>query len=751
MSNIHIFEQEINEFNSKEQAKIRVNKRNNLCNNYYMENEFIEEGNLDIFNKNNKYRENSLNSDKILFKEKNIFVKINDDKIEQYDSSEQFDKKEDRIQENYISFEKEENNSLSSINNKLNKNNNINSNYINKKREEEKLNNDSENIIDDEIEEENNKIENIKDSIGKNKIYKRYKDDVNIKENINIINKENNIKNYNSMTNNKKPQIKDMKIKLLNQYINEENIKINNDIKNKENSDIKEIEMDEFSYLLTNNKNKNKISPFNSSTSKKIKNDNSYAEKYINKLNLGNIKKKLYYDKKQNKSKITKQRMTPVKSNKINYYPDNSKKLEKIIDKYEFNKKLSIINIVQCLFDLKIINQLIKKNQIIDLNIEKFKYIIENISNNQNKKLEELELLEQLWFKLNKSKQEYINSNLFFNFFQIIFSINNKKFDEYVILIENLLNKYNINISNNNESYISPLRNKNYDKSNLWCISKLIKIILKFKNQNNIKYNDLNEDKLLNKSTTKKKKKEYINTPQKLNKSLDYNHTSIQQRKKIPIYERLYNMRKIYKQDKSTIDSDIENYDFTPTIYSNEEFMNKSFTNYNKEKKPKGYYDYIIRNRAFLNKKESERKLSEDKIYGKNYDKIKKMRIKPFNITDLNGEKKFENKNNKIQRHNYNKIIDKIYITMDIKLPNGKLESIKIYKDKNNIEELINALYIKYDLYDDKEKKNLIEKIIEYKNSFFGRIITEENNDFNKNEDIEFFNSNNNSNESNKQ
>ena len=214
MSNIHIFEQEINEFNSKEQAKIRVNKRNNLCNNYYMENEFIEEGNLDIFNKNNKYRENSLNSDKILFKEKNIFVKINDDKIEQYDSSEQFDKKEDRIQENYISFEKEENNSLSSINNKLNKNNNINSNYINKKREEEKLNNDSENIIDDEIEEENNKIENIKDSIGKNKIYKRYKDDVNIKENINIINKENNIKNYNSITNNKKPQIKDMKIKL---------------------------------------------------------------------------------------------------------------------------------------------------------------------------------------------------------------------------------------------------------------------------------------------------------------------------------------------------------------------------------------------------------------------------------------------------------------------------------------------------------------------------------------------------------
>ena len=738
MSNNHLFEQKINEFNSEEKDEIIVNNNNNICNNYYTENEFIEEGNFDL--EKNKFRENSLNSDKILLKEK-----INEDKIEVYDSSEQFEKKEDIIQENGASFEREEINSLPFINNKLNKNNNLNLNYI------------IENIIDDENEEENNKMEIIKSIKGKNNLLKRYKED--FKVNSNIINKENNINKNKLLLNNKTPEIKEMRIKLLRQYINEEN----NGNNNKENSEVKEIEIDKFSSLLTKNSNINngemnyqKISPFNNSTNKQNKNNNSYAQNYINKLNLKNVNGGINSDKKKINNKISKQKMTQKSSKNINYY---SNKLGKIIEKYEFNKKLSIINIIQVLFDLQVINKLIKRDKINDLNMEKLKYNIENINYKSNQKLEELEeleFLEQLWIKLNPNKKEYINSNLFFNFFHIIFNINNNKIDDSVLLIENLLKENNININNYNGLYVSPLRNKTYVKKNIWSISKLIKIILKLKNNNdNLNHINLTGEKILNKSFSNinfkknkniKEKNQVLLTPQQLNKSLDYNsNTTLKQRKKIPIYERLYNMRKIYKADNSTIDSDIENYDFTPTLYSNNAFMSKSFTNYNKEKKPKGYYDYIIRNRALLNKKENERKLSEDRVYGKNYEKIKNSKIKPFNITDLNGEK---NNKNKIQRRNNNKIIDKIYITMDIKLPNGKLESLKIYKDKNNIEELINELYKKYDLYDDKEKINLVKKIIEYKNSFFGRIITEENNDFNENEDIDSFC--NNSNESNK-
>ena len=165
--------------------------------------------------------------------------------------------------------------------------------------------------------------------------------------------------------------------------------------------------------------------------------------------------------------------------------------------------------------------------------------------------------------------------------------------------------------------------------------------------------------------------------------------------------------------------------------------MNKSFTKYNKEKKPKGYYDYILRNRLLINQKENDKKIIDDKIYGKNYEKIKKMKIEPFNITDLK-EDNINKRNNKIkEKHIYinNNIIDKIYITLDIKIPNGELKQLKIYKNDNNLIDLVDDFCEKYEMYED-DRDLLVSRVMQYKNEFFEKIIMEENNEINIKEEI---------------
>jgi hypothetical protein len=80
-----------------------------------------------------------------------------------------------------------------------------------------------------------------------------------------------------------------------------------------------------------------------------------------------------------------------------------NKKINNIINKHSTNDKLTILNIVQCLSDLNLINEIIKKNEVSELSIEQLKNFIKNIKEKDNKKMEELEFIEQIWFKLNPS------------------------------------------------------------------------------------------------------------------------------------------------------------------------------------------------------------------------------------------------------------------------------------------------------------------------------------------------------------
>ena len=493
-----------------------------------------------------------------------------------------------------------------------------------------------------------------------------------------------------------------------------------------------------------------------------------------------------------------------TKMNKNSYYmiiARINRKINNIINKYSLNEKLSIVNIVQCLSDLKIINELIRNKEIIDLNIENLKSIIQNINERDHKKFEELELIEQLWIKINPSMDEYINSEIFLELLKILFSsnstdINNKEIDNLAYNIENLLDKNDNNLNNNsindNEVYISPLRDKNFNENNLWSIQKLIKIFLKLKNEikvyktndydfkkkelyNNLTeekdkeltfepnidsnyvfdknskfnyYNNINNKDFLNRtiSTSKKNKydfnkiyerfmkekemhekvldklreikkqkelKKYTYFPRishqsprnqrKSNLNL-YNQNSaiMNNGKKIPVYERLYSMRKKYNGNRSIRNSMSQNFDFR------------------------------------------EKQLSKDKMINKNREvKNNKIKTKPFNISDTN----IENYDKKLKtKNNYNKnIIDNIniYITIEIKVPNGELKPLKIYKNQSNIEEIINDFCIENNL-NDEDNKTILNKIMQYRNTFFENNINEENNelknnDLKNNEDMDTF------------
>ena len=168
------------------------------------------------------------------------------------------------------------------------------------------------------------------------------------------------------------------------------------------------------------------------------------------------------------------------------------------------------------------------------------------------------------------------------------------------------------------------------------------------------------------------------------------------------------------------------------------------------------------------------KKIEEDKIYGRNYDQIQKMKLKPFNITDLNNKsnkkKKNNNKenlssyndnleqnisneiiNNNEDEKNENIIIDGVYITIDIRVPNGLYKPLKIYNtDDNNTIELVNNFCKIYSI-NDEDKKIILKNVMEYKNYFFGRNINGSNNknDALINEDLDTITNTYNSNDKN--
>ena len=140
--------------------------------------------------------------------------------------------------------------------------------------------------------------------------------------------------------------------------------------------------------------------------------------------------------------------------------------------------------------------------------------------------------------------------------------------------------------------------------------------------------------------------------------------------------------------------------------------------------------------RALIEEKRSLKKIEEDKRYGRNYDKIKKMKIQPLNISFSNRSpskpkinisyintevkpKKVYNLENEINEN----IINDIYISLDIKVKDDIIKQVKIYNkpDKDTIEDISN--FCKIYSINEKIKKDLIKIGLKYKFNFFGKNI----------------------------
>ena len=581
------------------------------------------------------------------------------------------------------------------------------------------------------------------------------------------------------------------------------------------------------------------------------------------KLNQEQIKKNNDIISKANSKKI----------NDVSYNMVNdrlNKKINNAITKFgkkEENKiVLNIVNMTQCLYELNIINELIKpKDNLQDINtnnqidLSELQAMVDAIEIKDIKKLEEVELIEQLWYLLNPELKQSFDSEILCIFLKLFFCGNYTQKDLEKLIIS-LLDKYKINHKEKNEEeYQSPLRAKKYKINEIWSLDKFIKVFLTLKKNlkayrendytkgdvyNNIRkendkeltfepnfvsndyfykysqfqYNKDNSlidliNKYKNKNQNSQKQKHDFNKVYERFKAEKERHDKTLQRirkmqeeeelkmctnvpkinkyvpksrneadfpstekkkkildteekiynmnktnKKLPRYKLLYNLHQKYnKRDKieKRIDkSDIldENCTFVPKI-SNIDIMNRTFSNIKKKKKPKGFNDYVNRNRSVLEKKEHEKKLEEDKRYGRNYDKIQKnkIKIKPLNITDLS-KSTSKKKNNKqyimntdtTSKNRYNldtekndNVIRDVYITLDIKTPSGTVKQLKIYNknDKNTIED-INSFCKIYSL-NDEIKRMLIKKAIQYKCSFFGKNIDNDRNNFLDHEDFD--------------
>ena len=573
---------------------------------------------------------------------------------------------------------------------------------------------------------------------------------------------------------------------------------------------------------------------------------------------------------KQNNDIISKANIKKI--NDVSYNMVNerlNKKINNAISKFgkkEENKiVLNIVNMTQCLYELNIINELIKpKDNLQDININnqidlsELQAMIEASEKKKDiKKLEEVELIEQLWYLLNPELKPNLDSEILCIFLKLFFCGNETQKNLEKLIIS-LLDEYKISHKEKNEEeYKSPLRAKKYKINEIWNLDKFIKVFLtlkknlkayrendytkgdvynniikekdkeltfepnfisnnyfykcsqfqynkdnslielinKYKNKNqnpqkqkhdfNKVYERFKEEKERHDKTLQKIRqmqeedelKMCTNVP-KINKYIpklrnESNSPSTEKKKKIldteekiyninktnkkqPRYKLLYNLHQKYnKRDKieKRIDkSDIldENCTFVPKI-SNIDIMNRTFSNIKKKKKPKGFNDYVNRNRSVLEKKEHEKKIEDDKKYGRNYDKMQKnkIKIKPLNITDLSKSaskakknKQFIINSNTNSKNKYNlntekndNIIKDVYITLDIKTPSGIIKQLKIYNktDKNTIED-INSFCKIYSL-NEEVKKMLIKKAIQYKYNFFRKNLEKKRNNFLNNED----------------
>ena len=365
----------------------------------------------------------------------------------------------------------------------------------------------------------------------------------------------------------------------------------------------------------------------------------------------------------------------------------------------------------------------------------------------KKEKKKELQFLKQTWYLLNNNKN-YIDNEIFEGYLKILFSSLGNINDTLNIIKQYLKvcffgEKNEINLNDNiiKECLINffdlkknIIAYKNTNEHSNDKYKKMIKEneknltftpnIIKNENYNTIiakKKKNFNFNTLYDRFIQKEKDKQ--NNIQKLKK--ERIKKEMEEVKKKPliykcnnnnniyneeeIHEKLYNQGKYInkkkkekiiekeKEEKEKLEKELKKYKLNYNSEINKRRMNKSF---DIKIKPKGYNEYIIRNRKEILNKEKLKEKKEKISYGENYEKLKRRAITPFNITDMKKEKQ---KNND-------------YFIMKIKIPNGQMKSIKINIESDPYK-IANEFCKVYSIKENMKQK-LIKNIINCQNTY---------------------------------
>ena len=455
------------------------------------------------------------------------------------------------------------------------------------------------------------------------------------------------------------------------------------------------------------NKDKNKALTPEMKNEKKYKKCTSSSKGRLNMTNehLSNEKNKINILYNNSKKNIYSYNNTK----KINNYSGlmisktTNKKIEDTITKFATNGKISIVGFIKCLFELNIINEIFKSKYLINnLDIEELRNIIKEINEKNINKIKEVEFIEQFWFILNPSTSKYIPIEFTSKILKILFSANSN-IKEITNSIVSLLNKYNSII--NNGIYLSPLRNKKYNKNEKWPLPKFIKVFLNLKNKpkinkNNNNINDYNikkNDSFFNKYNNHIQRNDYNE-----DNSFDSSNTrSTKKYKKIQILNKTVDSEAPYNLYNKNTNIDEIQINISPKS-SNKNILripkkngtpNRHLTNDENIEKHKG--NNIIKKKYILDRK----------------------RYIPSPKKQNSGS--FINKTQNNSPNRKLDLIEDAFITIHIKIPNGELKPFEIHNTKlEDIIESVRSFCKTYNL--DEEMKSLIlQKVLEYRNSFF--------------------------------
>jgi hypothetical protein len=241
----------------------------------------------------------------------------------------------------------------------------------------------------------------------------------------------------------------------------------------------------------------------------------------------------------------------------------------------------------------------------------------------------------------------------------------------------------------------------------------------------------------------------------KLNKVNDF-YTNGKKREKI--YDRLYKMDKDIREkklelieekerkEKERIEKEISTHKLSINSRINRQIMNKSFDH---PKYMRGFDEFVKRNRKGRLERLRVKYLLEKIPNGERYEEIRRRNITPPNITDIRRMRKkqlYKNRNNYItnekNRNEYNYIPDENnlsdisdgntdYFNLQIKLPNGKTQTLKIYEN-DDVNKVVEE-FCKIHSIDNNIKNKLILNIKNYQKEFLNK---GNNNNYYQNDNI---------------